>query len=406
MAPASAVVDRILRFNAGREPERLALKYRAMCADAFRFFRGTCHLFYEDWPRRAALDRAPPAWICGDLHLENFGAYKGDDRLAYFDLNDFDEAILAPCTWEAARFVTSVMVAAPRLGVAGARATDLCRTYLDAYAAALVNGKARHVERPTAEGLVRDLLASLKRRTRRRLLEGRTECRGGRRRLRVGKRALAVTAEQRRAVVKFFRRFARQEPDPKFFRVLDVARRVAGLGSLGEGRFVVLVEGRGSPDGNYLLDLKEAHPSALRRRSPVRQPAWDSEAQRVVAVQERMQAVGPALLHAVEMSGCTWVLRELQPMEDRLLLERWSGHLRRLERVMGTMGRVTAWSQLRSGGRQGSAIADELIAFGGRAGWSAELLRYGRDYARQVRSDWRAFAKAAEGRGQRLTANG
>jgi uncharacterized protein (DUF2252 family) len=56
---------------------------------------------------------------------------------------------------------------------------------------------------------------------------------------------------------------------------------------------------------------------------------------------------------------------------------------------------VTAWSQLRSGGRQGSAIADELIAFGGHAGWSAELLRYARAYARQVRSDWRAFAAAS-----------
>ena len=163
MAPAAAVVARVLRFNAGREPERLHLKYRAMGADAFRFFRGTCHLFYEDWPRRTALDRAPPTWISGDLHLENFGTYKGDDRLAYFDINDFDGAILAPCTWELARFVTGVMVAAPGLGLSASRATELCHAYLDAYAEALVDGKARHVERPTAEGLVRDLLASLKR---------------------------------------------------------------------------------------------------------------------------------------------------------------------------------------------------------------------------------------------------
>jgi len=388
------VVDRVLRFNAGREGERLALKYEAMASGAFRFFRGTCHLFYEDWPRRSSLDKAPSTWISGDLHLENFGTYKGDDRLTYFDVNDFDEAILAPCTWEAARFVTSVLVAAPEIGVAGGQAAGLCRCYLDAYAAALSDGKARRVERQTAEGMVLDLLVTLERRKRRELLDGRTELHGGARRLRLGKRALPASPAQRRAVTAFFRRFARDEADPTFFRVLDVARRVAGTGSLGVERFVVLVEGRGSPDDNYLLDLKEAMPSAPGRVVPVRQPAWGSEAERVVAVQERMQAVGAAFLRAVKLDGRPFILRELQPTEDRLGLEGAAGHPGRLEKVMWTMGRVTAWSQLRSGGRQGSAIADELIAFGGRAGWRAELLRYARECAKRVRSDWRAFATA------------
>ena len=394
MARTGDVVDRILRFNAGRERERLALKYAAMASGAFRFFRGSCHLFYEDWPRRTSLDAAPRTWISGDLHLENFGTYKGDDRLTYFDINDFDEAILAPSTGEAARFVTSVLVAAPEIGVGGAQAVGLCRRYLEAYAAALADGKARRVERQTAEGMVRDLLVALEERKRRDLLDGRTERRGGKRRLRIGRRALPASPAQRRAVTTFFRGFARHEADPGFFRVLDVARRVAGTGSLGVERFVVLVEGRGSPDDNYLLDLKEARPSALRPYTRVRQPAWGSESERVVAVQGRMQAVAPALLHAVAMAGLPFILRELQPTEDRLGLAAEAGHAARLEKVMRTMGRVTAWSQLRSGGRQGSAIADELIAFGGRSGWRVELLRYAREYARRVRSDWRAFAAA------------
>jgi uncharacterized protein (DUF2252 family) len=401
MAARRDVVERIVRFNAGREPERLALKYAAMRSGAFRFLRGTCHLFYEDWPRRSPLDRAPHTWISGDLHLENFGTYKGDDRLTYFDINDFDEALLAPCTWELARFVTSVLVAAPEIGVAAGQAVGLCRRYLDAYAEALADGKARRVERQTAEGMVADLLALLQGRKRRELLDGRTERRGTGRRLRLGKRALPPSAAQRRAVTAFLRRFGRQHGDPKFFRVLDVARRVAGTGSLGVQRFVVLVEGRGSPDDNYLLDLKEARPSALQRYVPVRQPAWRSEAERVVRVQERMQAVGAAFLHAVALDAQPFVLRELQPSEDRLALALWGGHLGRLERVMWTMGRVTGWGQLRSGGRQGSAIADALIAFGGRAGWSGDLVRYAREYARQVQSEWKAFVKD----GRRLTAD-
>ncbi|WP_040579625.1 DUF2252 family protein [Methylobacter tundripaludum] len=94
------VIERILIFNQGRDPDRLIMKYCAMRTDAFAFLRGTCHLFYQDWPANSPLNDAPSAWICGDLHLENFGSFKGENRLTYFDINDFDEAALAPATWE------------------------------------------------------------------------------------------------------------------------------------------------------------------------------------------------------------------------------------------------------------------------------------------------------------------
>ena len=68
-----------------------------MASDPFYFFRGTAHLFYEDLVNtEAALPGQPLTWVCGDLHIENFGSYKGDNRLVYFDINDFDEANLAP----------------------------------------------------------------------------------------------------------------------------------------------------------------------------------------------------------------------------------------------------------------------------------------------------------------------
>ncbi len=38
-------VKSILRFNAGRDPERLTLKYRAMRKSPLGFLRGTNHLF-------------------------------------------------------------------------------------------------------------------------------------------------------------------------------------------------------------------------------------------------------------------------------------------------------------------------------------------------------------------------
>ncbi len=85
------IAQRIFRYNAGRDAQLVERKYARIAADPFAFLRGTCHLFYEDWHGGRALDAAPNAWICGDLHLENLGSYKGDNRLAYFDLNDFDE---------------------------------------------------------------------------------------------------------------------------------------------------------------------------------------------------------------------------------------------------------------------------------------------------------------------------
>ena len=191
------VVARITKFNAGRDPERLQLKYQRMAEDAFAFLRGTCHLFYEDWSVDTPLNEALLAWICGDLHLENFGAFKGDNRLVYFDINDFDEAVLAPCTWELARLLISVLVAAKTLDVPRSAAVQLCQRFLDAYCQALQTGKARWVEHETAEGMIKDLLDSLQQRNRPEFLDKRTELEQGKGRFCYeGKHLFPLTVEQ------------------------------------------------------------------------------------------------------------------------------------------------------------------------------------------------------------------
>ncbi len=390
------VVARIVRFNRGREPERLAIKYDTMAEDAHRFLRGTAHLFYEDWPARTRLDRAPLAWTCGDLHLENFGSYKGDDRLLYFDINDFDESLLAPCTWDLARLCTSVLLVASDNGVPAAGGARLCRQLLAAYAESLGAGKAAQVERLVVGGMVGDLLDRVQRRSRADLLAERTVVRKGRRRIRLGEKALACTPAQRRAVGALLERFGRQQGDPDFYRVLDVARRVAGVGSLGTERYMVLVRGNGSPGRNFLLEVKEAPHSAPARYAPCRQPRWRTDGERIASIQFRMQAVTPALLHAVTMGGRPFIIKELQPSQDKLSLERWRGRLDQLETAMITMGCVIAWDQLRSAGRQGSATPDALIAFAAESWWRREVLAYARRYARRVRADYRDFMEARE----------
>jgi len=392
---AASVVDRIREFNAGRDPERLTLKFRAMRASPFAFLRGSCHLFYEELASASLPAGAPLVWACGDLHLENFGSYKGDNRLVYFDLNDFDEAALAPCTWDLARVLASVLVAARTLGVDAPGAARLCQGFIDAYAGALLSGKARWVERETAQGMVRELLDRPRNRNRAQFLDRRTERVGKHRRIRIdGKKALEVDAKQRQRIETFMRGFARTQPKPEFYRLLDVARRIAGTGSLGVARFVLLVEGKGSPDANYLLDLKQALPSALAPQLETRQPRWGNEAQRVVCLQQRVQAVSPAFLRAVVIAGADYILKGLQPTEDRVALEPCRGNFDRLHGLMTTFGEIVAWGELRSAGRQGSASADELIDFGSQKKWRTRMLAVARACQKQVDLDWREFCTA------------
>ena len=351
-----------------------------MCKSPFAFFRGTAHLFWEDLAaRRSALPDGPLVWACGDLHFENFGSFQGDNGLSYFDLNDFDESALAPAAWEVSRFVASAYVAAPTLNLGLAEVNELVKVFLDAYQAALSDGKARWIERATASGMVRTLLQRVSEQTRPMLINSRTIWKKGKRRIAIDDvRALSVTDRQRTSVTRRLDEFAKSQPDPDFFRVLDVARRVAGLGSLGLERYIVLVQGDGGRDGNALLDVKQAAPSCLASFERVRQPKWKSEADRVVAIQKRMQAIAPALLHAEKIGRGGYVLRELQPSNDRLSLKDARGNQHHLRSAAKSMGRVTAWAQLRSSGRQGSAPADDLIAFAGASGWKRRLIDYAR----------------------------
>jgi uncharacterized protein (DUF2252 family) len=394
----NSVTEQIVAFNKDRDPERLRMKLRAIRTDPFVFLRGTCHLFYRNLPADPLLWDAPLAWLCGDLHFQNMGSYKGDNRLIYYDINDFDEAALGPCTWDLLRLLTSVLAARRMLKINEPEALALCLCFMNSYTETLAEGKARWVEREIADGMVKDLLMGLAGRTRQTYLDTRSEVIGRVRRLRLdGKKALPASEEQRDAVASFMKTFAASQPKPQFFKLLDVARRIAGTGSLGVDRFVMLVEGKGSPHANYLLDLKQAVGCSLVPFLKTKQPRWTDDAERVVAVQKRMQAVSQAFLHAVVMKKTPYILRGLQPSEDRVDLSKSQGKLRRLEGAVSTMGQVLAWDQLRSSGRRGAAIADELIAFASATRLKKGMIDLALQCARQVEADWKTYCESGIG---------
>ena len=393
--PASAA-DIIRDFNSDREPERLAMKLEAMAGDPFVFLRGTCHLFYQRLSEKSLNPGGPPAWICGDLHLENFGTYLGDNGLTYFDINDYDEGALAPVTWDIVRLATSVYVAAAGLKLSGEDAEKLANDLVETWRLELLSGKARWIERKTATGIIGALIDSLKARRPVKFLDKRTTVKKGMRCLDTGNgKALPLDEAERAPLRQFAEALAADDVEKRYFKFIDAARRIAGTGSLGIQRYVLLIEGEGSPDGNELLDLKAAKPSSLAAYSTCKQPKWTSDAERVVEVASRCQAVTPSLMSAVTFKGEPYVVRALQPTTDRLnLSDAASANRETFSDAIHTMGKLAAWAGLRATGRGGAASADELIAFASAEDVTATVLNAARKMADITLADWRDYAAA------------
>jgi uncharacterized protein (DUF2252 family) len=392
----------ILDYNQGRMPEFVALKLKKMAGSPFVFLRGSCHLFYQRLARRIAnqpasvFRTAPASWCCGDLHLENFGSYKGDNRQTYFDINDFDEAALAPCTWDLVRFLTSLHVA--DTAQIHDEAAALSKYFVQTYAAELATGKARWVERETASGLIGDLLTSLRQRKRKAQLDSRTDANNGSRTIRADKVKAAALVDQatRQSITRCIESLNGQIDNyaahPNFFKVIDIADRIAGTGSLGLPRYLILVEGKGSPDQNHLLDLKTALSSSLAvaLKGITEQPDFGSPAQRIVTLQQRLQAIPMAFLRPQPLEGQPFVLRALQPSEDRVSLDK--AKPAEIKALIAQMAKLTAWMHLRGSGRQGAATVDALAAFGQQvATWQDELLETAEACAKETSKDFVVF---------------
>ena len=393
----TSIPERIKTFNSDRLPEYVALKYQQMAENTFRFFRGTCHLYYEDLGGTKSLPAYPVSWVCGDLHLENFGTYKGDNRLVYFDLNDFDEGLLAPVDWEVSRIVTSIFVGFESLGIKKKEAEGMAEYFLGVYSATLAKGKAKYLEQETANGIVKTFLEKVAARKQKELIRQKTEDgRNNSLRLRLDKvRFFPLDKTLRKDLMTHLGQWMAHYPLLKGrYQVLDVCFRVAGTGSLGVKRYAFLLRNNKDPKKHLLIDMKEAKPSSLQPFLTNPQPAWASEADRVVAIQDRMQNISPALLSTTIFGGAPYVVKELQPMADKIDFLVIRDRNKDIACVIEDMAFLTASAQLRSAGRQGAALPDELIAFGTDENWQKGVLEYAQAYAGKVKTDYQEYFKA------------
>lgn len=387
-----SAVQLIKQYNSDRSPEILKFKYKAMAESPFRFLRGTCHLFYYDYAGAPAIKDDPTSvWLCGDMHIENFGAYKGNNGLAYFDINDFDESAKAGLSWDLARFLVSLQLSTASIGVDLKEIHSLSCTFLNTFTSILRAGKSKTVEAPTATGVINTFFEQVTDRSRKKFIESKTEVVKNKLQL-VKSRDhwLLLHKDTEERVMKAISRWNQALGEKNIYKLLDIAYRLAGTGSMGLERYVVLAKRN---DNYYLLDFKYAQQASIDLyHTP--SAKWANNAERIIEVQKMTQHVSPALLQPLQIDGNWYVMRELQPIEDKLDFSLLNAKKGKLNDVICTMAEMAASAYLRSSGWMKSSTTDQLIEFGKEQDWHKGLYSFASNYKRQVLDDYAAFMKA------------
>jgi uncharacterized protein (DUF2252 family) len=397
-----AVLEEIVRFNRGRKRKLVRLKLRRMLDDPFTFFRGTNHLFIRAWPDLRPPEVGPEILICGDLHLENFGAYRTADGDFRYDINDFDDAAVGPCSLDLVRCTTSIFLAAEQWMLTPTEATGMALAYLERYREAIFEaagaGDVGEVAPKSGQGPVWELLGSTVLATQAELLDRNTKHRGdGRPVLRVTKNHPEVSRKRFEAIRDAMEEYGRSVGQPDAFRVHDVSLRIAGVGSLGVRRYLALIEGAGPSDGYRLIDIKECEPSPVCVCTEVPQPDWGgNEALRVVRAETALQGHPAAGLDVLALDSRSCRIREMIPDENRTSLARFRKQPAKLRQAVETAGTLTAWSHLR--GARTAAIPGpdrwpELARWSAGAAVDAILAAAAR-YAERTNRDYAAFRHA------------
>jgi uncharacterized protein (DUF2252 family) len=403
------VAGELARLDAAfeaRRPELIRQKRERMAAGAVPFFRATAALFFERLreelepprpPELEALARwlggdastaaARIAWCAGDVHVENFGGYRAAaDGALRFGLNDFDDALPAPVELDALRLASSTLLVARAGGAAPREATALARALLERYAGALAapGGEARDPGEREGRGAVGALLRGAEETARDEFLDKRAP-RGkkGRRAFALSDRYRAVADDERARVEVALadavaRLGPRHERSPDYYRVLDVAGRVAGLGSLGVGRYAILVEGRAAEKGgaNAILELKEARSASPARARPCPAlRAFADEAARVVEGQVALRGERAPDLGVAAIDGAPYYLRRLSHREQRVDLETLGASAATLGPILDAEALALARAHVRSRVALGLAGPLEPPGERERAAWLALAAR-------------------------------
>ncbi len=384
-------------------PELVPARIDRMSRSPFTFYRGSAAVMGADL---ATLPRSGiETQISGDAHIANFGGYASPERRLVFDVNDFDETVRGPWAWEVKRLATSILLAGRERGLRERACTIAVRTAMETYRDRI----AEYAARPAIDvwyaaielsGAVRTALDDRARRTWLRaerdakrktafaLLPKITELVDGKRRFiedppllervedpEYGRRVLAAYLSTLREDARLLlERFA----------VVDIARKVVGVGSVGTWcALMLLLDGDGNP---LLLQLKEARASALEPFVGAQVSALPGE--RVVNGQRVMQAASDAFLGWADVDGrCVYVrqYRDMKAAPDVASLE---------DDELRDYGAHCAWALARAHARAGDP---RLIAgyIGRSSAFVTAVTAFAAAYAEQTTRDHAQFVAAA-----------
>lgn len=392
-------VGEIIRFNKrfrGRYPHLLKRKFEIFADSPFVFFRGTFHLFARDWvqhrfdawPESSPLNEADVR-ICADLHGENFGTYGGEHHTALYGINDFDESTTGRLDFDACRAAASLLLAASRRGLllrsAAAGAHSFIEMYVDA-----IDG----LPKPFSSPLIAKLVKTAENARRADFIKKRTVMKGGRRRFQ-GERYFRLKPEHEKQVLRLHADYVSRRKERKgFFEVEDVCGRIAGCGSLGRLRYVVLVAGEEPKEAReIILEYKESLPSAfdeargrgLDAKSRVARAASVADATR------RFQEKSDVYLGYAVDGAQSFQVRQVGPREFRLDGDALTGS-RQFRETASSYGAYLAASHRRANGPQVFRILREAVGRR-REAFVRRTMSFAMAYAEQVDEDWRLFLK-------------
>ena len=332
-------------------------------------------------------------WVCGDLHFENFGSYKGENRLVCFDLNDFDEAILASPEPEMARLLTSIIIAAGMMKTPVLHLNKTLHDVLAAYTATISNRKALMLEAETAHGVFKKYFEQLNSRDRQVFIAQKTEKVKGQLVLKTdGKHFLPISDEQKTLIFEKLYQLTESQHNYEHMVFADAAFRLAGTGSLGLLRFCVLSYNK-KKGKHYLIDLKECRQSCFTGLVANKQPQWQNEAERIITVGHLMQFNAPAFVAPLEISGKWYMVKEMQPVSDKMSLESFGTDFKTFSEVAEEMAVLLAYAQLRSSGHLGSSTADDLRQFVAKKQWQKDIVEASFLLAKKNNKYYKEFMK-------------
>ena len=326
----------VRQANHRRATHLVSLRYGRMAASPFAFLRGTAVVMAQDLARTPTTGIA--VQLCGDAHIGNFGGYGTAERSLVFDLNDFDETHVGPWEWDVKRLVTSAVVLGRERKIKSEdRRRIACATveayrermrelgdapYLDIWLTPILAetavdrfaADAEPIARAFAEGQDRTNLSAR---------EKLAESRHGRLRFRHDPPLIARRVDRLRRevddVVAGYRRSLPVDRRVLFdrYNLIDVARKVVGIGSIGLGTYVLLLQGV-DDDDPLILQLKEARGSVLAPH--VNASRFSHNGQRVVAGQRIMQAASDPFLGWTRFAGRDYYVRQLRDMKSTVPL--------------------------------------------------------------------------------------